>query len=90
MSSDEVAQIKLLTIGDSGKILTMRGFYIDRQCHPPVVVGKGVGKTWLLLRWAGVTGRLSTIGSSMPTIGIDFKMKTAVVHGRRMKVQVVS
>lgn len=48
-----------------------------------------MGKTWLLLRWAGVAGKLSTFGSSMPTIGIDFKMKTVVVHGRRMKVQVV-
>mmetsp|Transcript_68596 Transcript_68596/g.134770 ORF Transcript_68596/g.134770 Transcript_68596/m.134770 type:complete len:234 (-) Transcript_68596:386-1087(-) len=65
MAADDVCQLKLLTIGDSG-----------------------VGKTWLLLRWAGVAGKLSTFGSSMPTIGIDFKMKTVVVYGRRIKVQV--
>lgn len=26
----------------------------------------------------------------MPTIGIDFKMKTSVINGRRVKIQVVS
>jgi hypothetical protein len=26
----------------------------------------------------------------MPTIGIDFKMKTVMVEGKRLKVQVVS
>jgi len=62
---DEVVQLKLLTIGDSG-----------------------VGKTWLLLRWAGVSGQLSKYSSSMPTIGIDFKMKTVVVNKKRMKIQV--
>jgi len=35
----------------------------------------GVGKSWLLLRWAGEAGKLSKNSSSMPTIGIDFKMK---------------
>jgi hypothetical protein len=50
----------------------------------------GVGKTWLLLRWAGAAGKLSTYSSSMPTIGIDFKMKTTVIKGKRIKVQVVS
>eukprot|EP01032_Pedospumella_encystans_P007500 gene7500-8995_t len=63
--AEETAQLKLLTIGDSG-----------------------VGKTWLLLRWAGVTGKLTIYGSSMPTIGIDFKMKTSVINGRRVKIQV--
>jgi len=48
----------------------------------------GVGKTWLLLRWAGAAGKLSTYSSSMPTIGIDFKMKTTVIKGKRIKVQV--
>lgn len=94
MSAEDVAQLKLLTIGDSGMFIcitvhtshqTIYNFYLS-----PGDVGKGVGKTWLLLRWAGVAGKLSTFSSSMPTIGIDFKMKTTVVHGRRLKVQVVS
>ena len=51
---------------------------------------KGVGKTWLLLRWAGFDGQLSKFTSSMPTIGIDFKMKTVMVNKKRVKVQVVS
>mmetsp|Transcript_32030 Transcript_32030/g.53525 ORF Transcript_32030/g.53525 Transcript_32030/m.53525 type:complete len:119 (+) Transcript_32030:126-482(+) len=64
--AEDMTQLKLLTIGDSG-----------------------VGKTWLLLRWAGAAGKLSSYASSMPTIGIDFKMKTTIVNGRRIKVQVV-
>eukprot|EP00600_Ochromonadales_sp_CCMP1393_P009421 CAMPEP_0174968404 /NCGR_PEP_ID=MMETSP0004_2-20121128/8114_1 /TAXON_ID=420556 /ORGANISM="Ochromonas sp., Strain CCMP1393" /LENGTH=225 /DNA_ID=CAMNT_0016217631 /DNA_START=117 /DNA_END=794 /DNA_ORIENTATION=+ len=63
--AEDMTQLKLLTIGDSG-----------------------VGKTWLLLRWAGAAGKLSSYASSMPTIGIDFKMKTTIVNGRRIKVQV--
>ena len=37
-----------------------------------------------------MTGKLTIYGSSMPTIGIDFKMKTSVINGRRVKIQVVS
>lgn len=48
----------------------------------------GVGKTWLLLRWSGASGKLSRYSSSMPTIGIDFKMKTVVLNGKRVKVQI--
>lgn len=33
---------------------------------------------------------MSKYSSSMPTIGIDFKMKTVVVNKKRMKIQVVS
>jgi len=62
---DEPAQIKLLTIGDSG-----------------------VGKSWLLLRWSGETAKITKHGTSMPTIGIDFKMKSVPVDGKRIKVQV--
>lgn len=50
----------------------------------------GVGKSWLLMRWAGETGKLNKNASSMPTIGIDFKMKTIVINDKRVKVQVVS
>ena len=47
----------------------------------------GVGKSWLLLRWAGEGNKLK--GASMPTIGIDFKMKNVDINGRKVKVQVV-
>lgn len=50
----------------------------------------GVGKSWLLLRWSGESNRLIKGNSSMPTIGIDFKMKAVMIDGKRVKVQVVS
>jgi hypothetical protein len=49
-----------------------------------------VGKSWLLLRWAGEGGKLSKNSGSMPTIGIDFKMKTVTINNKRVKVQIVS
>eukprot|EP01039_Chlorochromonas_danica_P009481 gene9481-10472_t len=48
----------------------------------------GVGKSWLLLQWSGETSRLVKGASSLPTIGIDFKMKSVMVDGKRLKVQV--
>lgn len=48
----------------------------------------GVGKSWLLLRWSGETGKLVKGATSMPTIGIDFKMKTVMIDGKRVKIQV--
>lgn len=50
----------------------------------------GVGKSWLLLRWAGENGKFSKSAQSMPTIGIDFKMKNVNINGKRVKVQIVS
>ena len=87
MMTEDTTQLKLLTIGDSGKYDNIVNFVILHSLNFVCIVG--VGKTWLLLRWAGVTGKLSTYGSSMPTIGIDFKMKTQVVRGKRIKIQVV-
>eukprot|EP01036_Dinobryon_divergens_P023919 gene23919-32317_t len=48
----------------------------------------GVGKSWLLLRWAGENGKFSKSAQSMPTIGIDFKMKNVNINGKRVKVQI--
>ena len=92
MSYDDIAQLKLLTLGDSGKLLLFRliSVMFPKLMKENFLHLLGVGKTWLLLRWAGVAGKLSTYGSAMPTIGIDFKMKTSIVKGRRVKVQVVS
>ena len=93
-------QLKLLTIGDSGKFMNKYMLtYFDRLFSITKLFSKyhrlsshtmysGVGKTWLLLRWSGADGKLSKYSSSMPTIGIDFKMKTAVINGKRVKVQV--
>lgn len=55
-----------------------------------LIDGTGVGKSWLLLRWAGETGKFSKSAQSMPTIGIDFKMKNIHIDNKRVKVQIVS
>jgi hypothetical protein len=82
--AEEGEHIKLLTIGDSGMPIDFRVLSVF------LTFLKGVGKSWLLLRWAGETGKLLKGASSMPTIGIDFKMKAVMVEGKRLKVQVVS
>ena len=43
-----------------------------------------------MLRWAGENGKVSKSAQSMPTIGIDFKMKNVNINGKRVKVQIVS
>ncbi|KAJ1421416.1 ras-related gtp-binding protein [Ochromonadaceae sp. CCMP2298] len=48
----------------------------------------GVGKTWLLMRWAGAADLIDKRSRSLPTIGVDFKMKTVSIDGRRVKIQV--
>jgi GTPase SAR1 family protein len=67
IESDNLTQVKIVTIGDSG-----------------------VGKTWLLLRWAGETGGLIKNANAMPTIGIDFRTKIVRIDKKRLKVYVVS
>ena len=47
----------------------------------------GVGKSCLLLRWSGDRNS-KAIAQSMPTIGIDFKLKDVQVDGKRVKVQI--
>lgn len=47
-----------------------------------------VGKSSLLLRFASENGKFNP--TSMPTIGIDFKMKNLEIDGKRIKCQIVS
>lgn len=47
-----------------------------------------VGKSSLLLRFSA-TDATKYKPSTMPTIGIDFKMKTVEVEGKRIKLQIV-
>ena len=47
-----------------------------------------VGKSSLLLRFASDNGKYNA--QSMPTIGIDFKMKNIDLDGTRIKLQIVS
>ena len=46
-----------------------------------------VGKSSLLLRFASDNGKYNA--QSMPTIGIDFKMKNIDLDGTRIKLQIV-
>ena len=48
-----------------------------------------VGKSSLLLRFSSDNGK-SFNPNSMPTIGIDFKMKSLEIEGTRIKLQIVS
>ncbi|CAG8541168.1 10496_t:CDS:2, partial [Acaulospora colombiana] len=65
--------IKLLLIGDSGGILTfIRSSWI------------GVGKSCLLLRFSDD----SFTPSFITTIGIDFKIRTIELDGKRIKLQI--
>ena len=85
MADAEGELVKLLTIGDSGKL-----FFHLLPTFPNLLSCVGVGKSWLLLRWAGEGSKLNKNQSAMPTIGIDFKMKTVMIEGKRYKVQIVS
>lgn len=64
MGDNDVLQLKLVTIGDSG-----------------------VGKSWLLLRWATESDKF-TKTHSMFTVGIDFKMKNVELDEKKVKIQV--
>lgn len=80
-------QIKLLTIGNSGRGADAAWFVPPwRTTAGPAVVFAvaGVGKTCLLLRYAND----SFSPTFITTIGIDFKIKTVETDGKRIKLQV--
>ena len=53
-----------------------------------VTIGdSGVGKSWLLLRWATESDKF-TKTHSMFTVGIDFKMKNVELDDKKVKIQV--
>ena len=56
-----------------------------------VTIGdSGVGKSWLLLRFSNENHKFHKTNTSMPTIGIDFKMKHIELDGKSVKLQIVS
>jgi Ras-related protein Rab-8A len=80
--------IKLLLIGDSGKSARVR----QCVCVLITVISSlsnlvlGVGKSCLLLRFSDD----SFTPSFITTIGIDFKIRTIELDGKRIKLQYVS
>jgi Ras-related protein Rab-8A len=76
-------QIKLLMIGDSGKVTIVLSIYFWYFTEEFYV---GVGKTCLLLRYAND----SFSPTFITTIGIDFKIKNIQLDGKRIKLQVTS
>uniref|UniRef100_A0A2N9IN26 Uncharacterized protein n=1 Tax=Fagus sylvatica TaxID=28930 RepID=A0A2N9IN26_FAGSY len=68
--------IKLLLIGDSGALLHLILILVCEQM--------GVGKSCLLLRFSD--GSFTT--SFITTIGIDFKIRTVELDGKRIKLQI--
>lgn len=71
--------IKLLLIGDSGK---RHPFFYYLSCTQTNFVG--VGKSCLLLRFSDD----SFTPSFITTIGIDFKIRTIELDGKRIKLQI--
>lgn len=58
---------------------------IQNQCHiDPSIPPKGVGKSCLLLRFSDD----SFTPSFITTIGIDFKIRTIELDGKRIKLQI--
>lgn len=52
----------------------------------------GVGKSWLLLRWATPADKFDKqvkSAGSTATIGIDFKNKNVDIDGQKVKLQIV-
>ena len=82
-------QIKLLTIGNSGAFFAhaqrtpVAAPFASHAAPQPICLA-GVGKTCLLLRYANN----SFSPTFITTIGIDFKIKTIEVDGKRIKLQV--
>lgn len=69
---------KLLLIGDSGTFYIIA---VSSLFNP----SKGVGKSCLLLRFCDDAWTPSFI----TTIGIDFKIRTIELDGKRIKLQIV-
>ena len=56
-----------------------------------IIGDSGVGKTNILLRFCEnnfMTSHLTTIGSSASILGIDFKIKTIDVDGKKIRMQI--
>eukprot|EP01122_Echinamoeba_exundans_P013139 TRINITY_DN5682_c0_g1_i1.p2 TRINITY_DN5682_c0_g1~~TRINITY_DN5682_c0_g1_i1.p2 ORF type:complete len:110 (-),score=14.26 TRINITY_DN5682_c0_g1_i1:439-768(-) len=56
----------------------------DYQCKLLLLGDSSVGKSALMLRFADDTFK----GSFISTVGIDFKMKTMIVDGKKVKIQI--
>ena len=80
--------IKLLMIGDSGMyyyfLLRITVIWICTNTYNTKKKTKGVGKSCLLLRFSDDSFTTSFI----TTIGIDFKIKTVEIDGKRVKLQI--
>ena len=76
-------QIKLLMIGDSAGRRGNGAIATHARTATPHDTG-AVGKTSLLLRYANDTFSSTFI----TTIGIDFKIKTISLGGKRVKLQI--
>ena len=56
-----------------------------------VIGNSGVGKTNMLLRFCEnnfMTSHLTTIGNNIENLGIDFKIKTINLDGKKIRLQI--
>jgi Ras-related protein Rab-8A len=77
--------IKLLLIGDSGTLPSPTPFPLARYMREErLTSAKGVGKSCLLLRFS----EDQFTPSFITTIGIDFKIRTIDMDGKKIKLQI--
>ncbi|CAI2172183.1 11216_t:CDS:2 [Funneliformis geosporum] len=77
--------IKLLLIGDSGKVPVLVLYeHFNTEKKVIIYFVKSVGKSCLLLRFSDD----SFTPSFITTIGIDFKIRTIELDGKRIKLQI--
>ena len=82
--ADHDLLIKLLLIGDSGSFLRKNFFSFSQNSSQPISSTiLGVGKTSVLIRFA----EDSFTPNYVTTIGIDFRIRTIELGGKRMKLQ---
>lgn len=72
-----------LTTADSILLVTMAREY-DHLFKLLIIGDSGVGKSSLLIRFSDNTFS----GSYITTIGVDFKIRTVVINGERVKLQI--
>ena len=78
---------KLLIIGDSGEYIYLKYTPLSTWNNCICYLNDsftGVGKSSLLVRFADNTFS----GNYITTIGVDFKIRTVVINGERVKLQI--
>lgn len=63
---------------------SVKSIHVTNNFNTICLLSKGVGKSSLLVRFADNTFS----GSYITTIGVDFKIRTVIVDGEKVKLQI--